>query len=377
VGFNALRNYGKQKEEEERRRNIVVGVNWSISEEFGGSTHDALASFKGFLVNQFGWHIEMQSGGVLRLRRGDFSLKSIPAERYIAWDDVPINLSATFSRSSPSKTRVHAQFAAPAGLEFTREARSWFNETAAKEWAGIFEHGRHYCPLWVKAAWNGQLNCPTSWHDLRTGVRSVLSNELRWSFQGSEGSADMFRRGSARAFSASSNGRVKWVEIPVTLEVKLERQAPTQDVLFRFLADEDIDFDRELRGFFHESAARELDAILERLNEYFQPTQQETSADEEDANEESEDGSEDASDETEDEEEDDLDPALKAALETLELTDTATWRDVQTAHRRLAKKYHPDAHSSRRLTPQQLKKLEREFSKATEAYDRLRDFFRD
>jgi DnaJ-class molecular chaperone len=79
--------------------------------------------------------------------------------------------------------------------------------------------------------------------------------------------------------------------------------------------------------------------------------------------------------EEDDDDDDDLDPNVRAALEALGLTDAATWREIQATYRRLAKTYHPDVHSSRPLTALQRKNLERQFSKATDAYDCLRDFF--
>lgn len=166
----------------------------------------------------------------------------------------------------------------------------------------------------------------------------------------------------------------------MTLEVALESTSPSQSLLFRFLADETVDFHEDLKAFFHQSAQRELDSILERLSEFYRRTQYETDQEEDedheeptnDADEEAEDGSNDEVDD-----DDELDADLKVALETLGLTDAATWREVQATYRRLAKKYHPDAHTSRRPTPQQVKNLEKEFCKAKAAYDRLRDFFHD
>jgi len=59
---------------------------------------------------------------------------------------------------------------------------------------------------------------------------------------------------------------------------------------------------------------------------------------------------------------------VTAALQTLGLTPTATWRDVGVKYRALAKKYHPD-------TARDLKNAAAEFTKITAAYETLKKHF--
>ncbi|GMU80420.1 MAG: hypothetical protein AMXMBFR47_02910 [Planctomycetota bacterium] len=385
AGINALRVYARQQEEEERRKNIVVGVSWTLADEVGGAPSAVSSQFRQLLSGDFGWHVNYSTDGELSLWRGEFSLKTVPTDRDLSWDEVPITLTANFSRAGLSKTRVELKFAAPSAVEFNRECQQWFYDCAKHESSAIFEHGRHRCPLWVKVGWNGRLTFPPGWPENRTAVRSVLCNGLRWSHERSDPHRDAFRRGNAILFAASSNGRVKWVDLPMTLEVTVESTSPSQCLVFRFLADEGVEFDHDLNAFFEKSAETELDSILERLKEFHRRTQYEAEEEEEeddedpadDSDEEVEDDADDDTSNDDDDGDDDLDAELTSALETLGLTDAATWREVQTKYRQLAKKYHPDAHSSRGLTPEQRKNLEREFSKATAAYDRLRDFFHD
>lgn len=59
---------------------------------------------------------------------------------------------------------------------------------------------------------------------------------------------------------------------------------------------------------------------------------------------------------------------VTGALKTLNLAPTATWRDVGTRYRALAKKYHPD-------TARDVDNAATEFTKITAAYETLKKYF--
>lgn len=64
-----------------------------------------------------------------------------------------------------------------------------------------------------------------------------------------------------------------------------------------------------------------------------------------------------------------LDPALVAAYSTLGLTPSATWDEVNTAHRGLLKKHHPDRHAGNEAL---LKQATLQSQKINEAYQTLK-----